>query len=122
MKNSVSDGAFEKHLKSTHRFKDYLQIREKMLSDIFTDIRGQWANEVGHLVSINHFQEKDPALRVLCKTAATELVIDIQFPSGGTDYKVACCGQNFVFETPEKLSRYLKEQLHKVYPIAYLTT
>jgi len=113
---------FEKHLKSTHRFKDYLQVREKMLSDLFTDVRRQWADEVGHLVSINHFEGEDPALRVLCKTAATELVIDIQFPSGGTDYKVICCGQNFIFENPQRLSHYLEEQLHQVYPSAYLTT
>ncbi len=122
LKNTISDGVFEKHLKSTHRFKDYLQVREKMLSDLFTDVRRQWADEVGHLVSINHFEGADPALRVLCKTVATELVIDIQFPSGGSDYKVICCGQNFIFENPQRLSHYLQEQLHQVYSSDYLTT
>jgi hypothetical protein len=121
LSNSVGDDAFENHLKSIHRFKDYLLVREKLLSNLFLGIRRQWVDKVGHLASINHFETQEPALRVMCKTAQTELMIDIHFPPGCSDYKVACRGENFIFNNPEKLSEYLQEQLHQVYPSANLT-
>lgn len=78
--NSLSDPSFEAYLQDTHRFHDYLDVKDKLLPKLFESIE-QFSKGVNtRFLCVNRFEGQNPALRIQSPAGFVPDVIYIEFP------------------------------------------
>jgi hypothetical protein len=106
--NSLSDPSFEGYLRDTHRYLDYLDVKDKLLPKLFESIE-QFSKDVNtRFLCINRFEGQHPALRIQSPSGFVPDVIYIEFPPKPDTYRVIQTGQEHSVEGLDQLTHHLR--------------
>lgn len=106
--NSLSDPSFEAYLQDTHRFHDYLDVKDKLLPKLFESIE-QFSKGVNtRFLCVNRFEGQNPALRIQSPAGFVPDVIYIEFPPQHDAYIVTQTTQEFKAVGLENLASHLR--------------
>ena len=106
--NSLSDPSFETYLQDTHRYLDYLDVKDKLLPKLFESIE-QFSKGVNtRFLCVNRFEGKNPSLRIQSPAGFVPDVICIDFPPQHDTYIVAQTSQEIKVSGLENLANHLR--------------
>jgi hypothetical protein len=93
--NSLSDPSFEAYLQDTNRYRDYLDVKNKVLPQLFKSIE-QFSKCVNtRFLCANRFEGQNPALRIQSPAGFVPDIICIEFPPQHDTYVVLQTAQVF---------------------------
>jgi hypothetical protein len=93
--NSLSDPSFEAYLKETHRYSDYLNVKEKLLPKLFESIEQFSKGLNTRFLCVNRFEGQNPALRIQSPAGFVPDVMYVEFPPQHDTYIVSQTAQVF---------------------------
>lgn len=106
--NSLSDPSFESYLRDTHRYLDYLDVKNKLLPKLFESIE-QFSKGINtRFLCVNRFEGQHPALRIQSPVGFFPDVISIEFPPLHETYCVIQTNQEFKVVGFENLTNHLR--------------
>jgi hypothetical protein len=106
--NSLSDPSFEAFLQDTHRYRDYMDVKEKLLPKLFESIE-QFAKCVNtRFLFLNRFEGQNPAIRIQSPAGFVPDVIYIEFPPQHDAFIVVQTAQEFKVIGLENLANHLR--------------
>lgn len=108
LSNSVSDSYFESHLKDTHRYLDYCDVRDHVLPDLVTSVESLQQLTNFRFSCSNRFDGQYPTLRVQCPVGFVPDVILIEFPPKHEFFHVRQAAQEFKVQGIENLQNHLR--------------
>lgn len=106
--NSLSDPSFEAYLQDTHRYRDYLDVKDKVLPQLFASIE-QFSKGVNtRFLCANRFEGQHPALRIQSPAGFVPDVVYVEFPPQHDTYIVSQTAQEFKVVGLDKLVNHLR--------------
>jgi hypothetical protein len=108
LSNSLSDSYFESHLKDTHRYLDYCDVRDHLLPDLITSIEPSSQLINFQFSCSNRFEGQYPTLRIQCPVGFVPDVIGIEFPPRHEFFHVRQAAQEFKVQGLDKLANHLR--------------
>ncbi len=108
LSNGVSDAYFESHLKETHRYLDYGDVREHLLPGLIASIDPLPQQINFRFSCTNRFDGQYPTLRLQCPVGFVPDVICIEFPPRHEFFHVRQSSQEFKVQGLENLENHLR--------------
>lgn len=106
--NSLSDPSFEAYLQDTHRYRDYLEVKNKVLPQLFASIE-QFSKGVNtRFLCVNRFEGQNPALRIQSPAGFVPDVMYVEFPPQHDTYIVAQTAQESKVVGLDNLANHLR--------------
>ena len=106
--NSLGDPSFEAYLQDTHRYRDYLDVKDKVLPQLFASIE-QFSKGVNtRFLCVNRFEGQNPALRIQSPVGFVPDVMYVEFPPQHDTYIVAQTAQESKVVGLDNLANHLR--------------
>jgi len=106
--NSLSDPIFETYLRETHRIKDYRDVRDNLLPQLFASFAALSTRLQIRFNCSNRFEGQYPAIRIQCPVGFVPDEIQIEFPHQRQSFVVHHTGQMMTIHGQENLHHHLR--------------
>lgn len=106
--NSLSDPSFEVYLQDTHRFMDYLDVKDELLPKLIESFKEFSSLRHIRFNCSNRFEGRYPAIRIQCPVGFVPDVIAIEFPHRHESFIVRFAEQETTIQGLENLAMHLR--------------
>jgi len=106
--NALSDPIFENYLRDTHRYLDYLDVKDQLLPEVLASIQPMPVSGHFRFACTNRFEGQFPAIRMQSPVGFVPDVIYIEFPPRHESFHVKQAGQDSKLQGLDNLANHLR--------------